>query len=162
MSADWIPFFTAVAGAAAALAGLIIVSIATSVDRMVAIPAMTSRAGAGIALLVAVTLVALAGLVPEQSVTLFGVEALVVSLGALAFAVDSLVRLVRARDENAAAREPWLKAGISVVPALALTVGSVLVLSGHPAGLALIVSGVLLSFVSSVVNAWVVLVEIRR
>ena len=123
MSADWMPFFTAVAGAAAALAGLIIVSIATSVDRMVAIRGMTSRAGSGIALLVAVTLVALAGLVPEQSVTLFGVEALVFSLGALAFAVDSLVRLVRARDQNASAREPWLKGGISVVPALALAVG---------------------------------------
>src|SRR6188768_1608507 len=96
MSEEWVPFFTAVAGAGAALAGLIIVSIATSVDRMIEIRAMTSRAAAAISLLVVVTLVALAGLIPSQSIRLFGVEALVVALGGLVFAADSLIRLLRA------------------------------------------------------------------
>ena len=162
MSEEWVPFFTAVAGAGAALAGLIIVSIATSVDRMIEIRAMTSRAAAAISLLVVVTLVALAGLIPSQSIRLFGVEALVVALGGLVFAADSLVRLLRAHKEYPAVLDPWLKGGLGLIPGLALVIGAVLLIAGDAAGLGWIAVGILLSFVSSVVNAWVVLVEIRR
>ena len=162
MSEEWIPFFTAVAGAAAALAGLIIVSVASSVDRMIEIRAMASRAGSAIALLVVVTVIALAGLIPGQGDLLFGIEALVVALAGLAFAVDSLVRLVRARDDYGTGLDPWLKGGLGVLPGVALVIGAALIAAGQGAGLGWIAVGILLSFMSSVVNAWVVLVEIRR
>ena len=162
MSEEWIPFFTAVAGAGAALAGLIIVSVASSVDRMIEIRAMTSRAGSAIALLVVVTLIGLAGLIPAQSEPLFGIESLVIGLAGLAFAIDSLVRLVRARDDYGSALDPWLKGGLGVVPGLALVIGAALIVADQEAGFGWLAVGILLSFVSSVVNAWVVLVEIRR
>jgi len=162
MSEEWIPFFTAVAGAGAALAGLIIVSVATSVDRMIEIRAMTSRAGSAIALLVVVTLIGLAGLIPAQGEVLFGIESLVVGLAGLAFAVDSLVRLVRARDDYDRALDPWLKGGLGLIPGLALVIGAAMIVVGLDSGVGWIAVGILLSFISSVVNAWIVLVEIRR
>jgi hypothetical protein len=126
MSEDWIPFFSAVAGAGAALAGLIIVSVASSVDQMVKIRAMTSRAGVAIAVLVVVTLIGLARLIPAQGRHLFAIEALVLGLGGLAFAVDSMVRLLRARSHYRSAIDPWLKGGLAVLPCVALVVGALL------------------------------------
>ena len=73
MLEGWSEFFVAAAGAAAALAGLIIVAMSVSIDDVVKIPGMTSRAATAIAMLVLVTAVALAGLIPSQSDQAFGV-----------------------------------------------------------------------------------------
>ncbi|HLU63515.1 MAG TPA: hypothetical protein VKY66_03195 [Protaetiibacter sp.] len=154
-------FFVATAGAAAALAGLIIVALSVSVDAIVRMPAMPARAGTAIALLVVATLISLAGLIPEQSQLAFGVEVAVLALAALCFAVLALVRTVRGHGEFTVASAA-VRGGLALVPAVLFLVGGVLVMAGEAAALPVLGIGMLLAIAVSVTTAWVVLVEIRR
>lgn len=167
MLEDWSEFFVAAAGASAALAGLIIVAMSVSIERLIEIPGMTSRAASAISLLVAGTLISLAGLIPHQGPVAFGVEALVLGLASLAFTVDSLVRLIRAsrlvrESRPQAFGEAIVKGSIGVVPSLLFVAGAVMIMAGLEAGLGLVAAGVLASFAVAVIDGWVMLVEIRR
>jgi len=159
--AEWSEFFVAAAGASAALAGLIIVAMSVSVDQMIAIPSMTSRAAAAIAVLIVATVGSLAGLMPGQGLVALGVEVLVLGLGALGFTVYSAVRVMRARG-GATLAQALLKSLLGVLPAAAFTVAAVLLMLGSAGGLRWLAAGIVFAIVVSVVNAWVVLVEIRR
>jgi modulator of FtsH protease len=158
MLADWSDFFVASAGASAALGGLIIVAISVSVGEMIAIPGMTSRAATSIALLVLVAVVSLAGLIPHQPVLYFGLEAALSGAVCLGFAVNTFVRLAPANSPG----RTLAKGTPLAVPALLVTLGGLVIAAGAEAGLGLLAAGVLLAVAAAVVDAWVVLVEIRR
>ncbi len=81
MLSEWTDFFVASAGAAAALAGLIIVAVSGDVDRVIAIPGMASRAGVAIALLVMSTLIALGALIPRIPALGYGTLVVFTGLG---------------------------------------------------------------------------------
>jgi modulator of FtsH protease len=153
-------FFVATAGASAALAGLVIVALSVSVDRVIAIPGMSSRAAAAIGLLVAATVIALAGLI-DQPDAWFGVETIVAGLAALWLAVDSMVRVVRARA-GASLTSALLRTGIAVVPALLFAIAGVAVLVGGAAASVILGLGSILAIIVAVIDTWVVLVEIKR
>ena len=76
MPEGWSEFFLASAGAAAALAGLIIIAMTTNIRTILSIPAMPSRAGATIASLVLIVVCTAAGLIPGQAIELLGGEVL--------------------------------------------------------------------------------------
>lgn len=154
-------FFVAAAGAAAALAGLIIVALSVSVDAIIRMPGMTSRAATAIALLVATTVTSLAGLIPGQPAWAFGVEALIAGLAAVGFALVSTVKVVRGHGQFSVG-SALLRSGISLVPALLLVVGALLAFATSDATMPVLGIGMLLSIAISVTTAWVVLVEIRR
>lgn len=158
MLADWSDFFVAAAGASAALAGLIIVAVSASVTEMIAIPGMTSRAGTSIALLVLGTVVSLAGLIPHQTPLFFGLEVVAFGAVCLGFAINTIVQLARTNRVS----RTLSKSAPLVIPALLVVIGGVVVAAGGEDGLGLIAAGVLLAVAAAVVDAWVVLVEIRR
>lgn len=156
--ADWSDLFVAAAGASAALAGLIIVAMSVNIEVIVKYPTLPSRAGATIALLVLVTLASIVGLVPGIPVTWTGWAVVAFSLGGLAFCLESSVRMFRDRE----AKAPLYKSAVLVIPALAFLVGGGMLVAGDVAGLYFVVVGMLLAFIGTIVNAWVLLVEIRR
>ena len=156
----WSEFFVAGAGASAALAGLIIVAMSVNVDLIITIPGMTSRAAAAIALLVISTIALLAGLIP-QGLLAYGIEVLVLGAAALFFAVDSMVKVLRARGE-ASLGQAVTKTVVGVIPGAALLVGGAVLAAGSPEGAIGVAVGTLGAIAVSVINAWVVLVEIKR
>ena len=158
---DWSEFFVAAAGAAAALAGLIIVAMTVGVDQMIKIPGMVSRGATAIALLIAATIVGLAGLIPGQTATAMGIEVLVIGACALAFAVDSAVRVIHGR-QGTSLFDAAVKSLIAVLPGVAYVVGAGILIAGSVTGLYAVALGIALSVVVAVINAWVMLVEIRR
>ena len=153
-------FFVATAGASAALAGLVIVALSVSVDRVIAIPGMSSRAAAAIGLLVAATVIALAGLI-DQPDAWFGVETIVIGLGALWFAVNSMIRVLGARA-GSSVPSALLRTGIAVIPALLFTIAGVLVLIQGSGAAVILGLGAILAIIVAVIDTWVVLVEIKR
>lgn len=159
--ADWAPFFTAAAGASAALAGLIIVAMSVGVDQMITIPGMTSRAAAAIALLIGATVISLAGLLPVQGDLALGIEVVVLGGIALWFTIDSAVKVIRGRD-TAPLIEAMIKSGIGILPALAFVVGGIVLVAGSGEGIWWVAGGIAGAITVSVLNAWVVLVEIKR
>ena len=159
--ADWGGFFAASAGAAAGLTGLIIVAMSVNIGTIIGIPGMTSRAGATIATLVLAVVASIAALVPGQPLWLYGVEVLVFGAVAAVFAGDSAVRVVAAASRGSRG-VGVLKSAVVIAQVLPYLVGGALLIAGDAGGLGWIAAGVMLVFVGSVLNAWVLLVEVRR
>lgn len=155
--AEWSDLFVAVAGASAALAGLIIVAMSVNIEVIVQYPSLPSRAGATISVLVLSTVVAVLGLIPSIPAPWLGGATVVFALLCLGLAVDSTVRLV-----SSDARAGILKGAVLIVPVLGFVIGGAILVAGVLAGLYVVVAGMLLGFVGTVLNAWVLLVEIRR
>ncbi len=158
---QWNDLFVAAAGAAAALAGLIIVAMSVNVQVIISIPSMTSRAGATIALLVLSAVVSICALIPEQPVPVLGAEVLAASAATLVLVVDSALRIVRFGAGGSRA-SGLVKGGVAIAPVLLFLIGGGVLAADAPAGLYWVAAGIAAVFIASVLNAWVLLVEILR
>lgn len=158
---EWHELFTASAGASAALVGLIIVAMSVNIEVIVKYAALPSRAAATISALTLVVVVSIAALIPKLPDVAFGLIAGVLGLVALAFSIDSAVRIVR--DSAApSALAMVAKSSVGIIDSLPFVVGGVLLCFGNGSGVFWVAAGILLVFIGSILNAWVLLVEIRR
>ncbi len=166
----WHDLFVASAGAAAALAGLIIVAMSVNIKQIIAIKSMPSRAGTSIASLVLIVVVSIGGLIPVQATWALGLQTTVFALIALGFAIDSTVRNASEGRTPGAQTQPRPLSNViangtlSIAQVLPFVVGGVVLMlgGGTDAGLSRIAAGILFVFIGAVVNAWVLLVEILR
>jgi hypothetical protein len=155
----WHDFFVAEAGAAAALAGLLFVAVSINIERILATPTLTTRAGGALSLLANVLVVATVGLIPDQSAAAFGVELLVIS----GFAWAGTLIAYLHRGLPAEFRGYHIQAFITLQCALApFLIGGVTLLLAGGSGFYWVAAGVALSFVVALGHAWVLLVEILR
>lgn len=158
---DWHELFVAAAGAAAALAGLLIVAMSVTMDRILADRTLPSRAGATIAAMALVLVVGLAGLVPAQGPVALGVEALIaglLTLGVCALMTQRMFTDPRWRRPVSNA----LRSAIITIPALLVAIGGLCLALGAGAGIGWMAGGMIAAFAGAMVNAWVLLVEIQR
>ncbi len=155
----WADFSVGMAGAAAALAGLLFVAVSINIEAVLG--GSTSRAAEALILLATPIFLALAILVPEQPGTALGIELIVVAV----VSGTALAWLVRpARRSPYQPRSSWV--GTSVLPAVAVFGGSLLggvgLLTESLGGLYWIPLAVAFGLLGGLTNAWVLLVEIRR
>jgi modulator of FtsH protease len=152
----WDNFFVAEAGAAAALAGLLFVSISINLTRILEFPSLPPRAAEALVVLLAVLVLSLLALVPGQSPSILGAEVSV--LGLLLWMGLTLTLARGGRPRHRAV----LRVLINQLPPLMFLVAGVMLCSGHPAGLYWLVPATLLAIAAGVVGAWVLLIEILR
>jgi modulator of FtsH protease len=158
---SWHDFAAATAGSAGALAGLIIVAVSVNVKQIIAGSALPSRAGATIAAIALILVSALAMLVPQQSAVSLGLELVAFAVVALAFQVDVAIRMLRSHDGPSLSRTiPTLILGIGQFTGV--VVGGAMLISGNSDGLFHVAAGFIAIFIVSIVNAWVLMVEILR
>jgi hypothetical protein len=156
----WADFGVAAAGATAALTGLVVVAISVNIKEILALPAVVPRAGATIAGLVVGVLASLAFLIPRQTLLAFGVEALVVTAIAVIIEANSL--RAHLRDPERPIGEKLQTTLLSVLQFAPLLVGGVLMAGGNPIGVLLIAVGIATTVIASMVNTWILLIEILR
>jgi len=156
----WHDMFVAMAGAAAALTGLIFVAVSINLERVLKYPALPQRAVETLSIMIGLLVLSVFVLIPGQSLAALGVELLVLGVVLGGGLLMARIRLPRAGGEPLT----WTVTPVVVILAATLpTVAagiSVLVQGGG--GLYWLVAALILGFVGSVVNAWILLVEIHR
>jgi hypothetical protein len=160
--ADWRDFFGAAASAAAALAGLIFVALSVNIARILEFEHLPARAAGAIGALILILTTGLAALAPQPP-TLLGGE--VLALTAMAW----WLQIASARSSGLATRkyqrpahEHIIEIATGQLQMAPFAIGAVMLVLGDGWGMAWLAGGCVAVFVLSVVNAWVLLVEILR
>jgi hypothetical protein len=155
----WHDFFMGTIGAAAALTGLLFVAISINLDEVLKHPQLPGRAAGTLGILVSVLVVSGFALAPGQ-----GNHALGIEIGVIGAVVA--VQAVWVSHGKGTPAEPtfWMIEHLAtlLLPSTALIVGGVSLIAGAGGGLYWVFAAVLLAFVSASINAWVLLVEIKR
>ncbi len=160
LAGGWGEFGVAMAGAAAALAGLVMVVVSVNIREILALEGLSARAATAVGSLVFVVVAAGASLVPGQSLPVLGGEILAATVLAALLHIHSQRRNFTLTDRPLSERVSHL---IAVPVQLApLVVGAILLLTGDPGGLYWVAAGVVLTIIGSMVDAWVLMVEILR
>lgn len=157
----WSDFAAGMAGAAAALAGLLFVAVSINIQTILAGHGIARRAAQALILLALPVFLSLVLLVPGQSDVALGIELLAISAVVVpAFGVLATPG-ARAPEQP---RASWL--GTNVVPsaivALAPAVAAIGLFTESLGGLYWLPVAVALALAAGLVNAWVLLVEILR
>ncbi|HSS31719.1 MAG TPA: hypothetical protein VLL27_00375 [Solirubrobacterales bacterium] len=157
---EWRDLFVAVAGASAALTGLLFVAVSINLERILKFEGLPERALETLLFLVSVLLVSIVGLIPGQSHLALGLELLFVSL----VTTVVILRLPTIRTGEADVERSWVIArwAVRLAATLPFVVGAVSVLAECGGGLYWVVAGILFAIIAAVASAWVLLVEILR
>lgn len=159
--AGWHDVLIAASAAAATLAGLILAAMSVNIESIIKLPYLPARAGSAIGSLIYVLVVTVAALIPNETPVGLGILVLVVLLGSIAIHVDVIIRQLQIRPRQGFNRL-WSKVALSVGQIAPFIVSGILLIQGSLAGMDWLLIGAIAVFVGSVVNAWVLLVEIRR
>jgi modulator of FtsH protease len=159
---QWNAFFAGELSAAAALAGLLFVSVSVNQARILSLGRMADRGIEALVMLLLVVVVASLPLIPGQTFRLLGFEVLAVSLAVLV----GLTPLQQAYlNQSEAIHRPrsavmvWTN---RVTMSVFVVAGLVLSWRGDDIGVYILPAAILLSFAAVGANAWVLLIEINR
>lgn len=158
---EWSDLFVAVAGASAALAGLLFVAVSINLDRIIGEAGLPDRALETVLLLLLVLLVSIVGLIPGQSNGALGTELLFVSL-AVALIVLRLPTVGAASDFTPPRSWLWTRWALRLTGTAPFAVGALSLLLEAGGGLYWVAAGVVFAITGAIANAWVLLVEILR
>jgi modulator of FtsH protease len=158
--AEWTDFAVAVSGAAAALAGLLVVSISINVREIASDRSLPPRAGAALVMLVAPLVAAVCVLIPSQSQDALGME--LVGVGVVVGALLTAFSWPRPSPQRtfvswALGQLLWVV--LVVVPLLLAGIG---LLADGLGGLYWLPVTVVAGVIGGLLQAWVLLIEILR
>lgn len=160
----WGEFAVAAAGATGALAGLVIVAISVNVTRIAASKPLVAGAAGTIASLVHGVVASLLVLIPEQSRAALATELLVSTLIAAAFYVRAIAIDVGAYRRRDGMTAPILAMviALSIVQYAPFLIACGMLFADLATGLFAVAGGVILLVAVSMLNAWLLLIEVVR
>jgi hypothetical protein len=157
----WTDFGVATAGAAAALAGLLVVAVSINLERILQFPGLPHRAAQTLILFALPLVVALLLVVPGQPDAALAWELLVTGLVVGTFMLVTDARVPLSEQENWATRL-FSRTSPPIVSCGCLAVAGATLLAEAGGGLYWVVPAVLAAIIFGLINAWVLLVEILR
>jgi modulator of FtsH protease len=161
-SEAWATFFSTAAEAAATLAGLVIVAVSVNIQPILKYKHLPTRGAATVSSLILILISAIAGLIPQSSAC-FGAELVVFGFGGWTFQVRSSRHDVEAgRLYNRPRWESRTKVIYGQIQILPFIIAGVLLLAGNGSGLYWMAGGIIAIFIFSLMNTWILLVEILR
>jgi len=155
----WHDFFVGTIGAAAALTGLLFVAISINLEQILKYPQLPGRAAGTLGILVSALVVSGIALTPGQGRHALGIE--IAAVGAI---VAAQAVWVSHGNERPGEPASWRIEHLAtlLLPSVTLIVGGVSLIAGEGGGFYWVFAAILLAFVSASINAWVLLVEIKR
>ena len=159
---DWVDFYVAEVGAAAALAGLLVVAISINIAKIMSFPALPGRAAQTLIMIGGSLVVASLALLPGQPLPAFGAEIVVVALVNIVIGIRQTSSVRRLADKSDPLLWIVLPVASAMLVALPMLVGGLMLIVGRDYALYWVAIGIILSFVVTLQNGWVLLVEILR
>ena len=156
----WSEFNVAMAGATAALAGLVIVAASVNIGDIIKEASLTARLAAGISGLVLALIGSAIGLIPDVGALPYGVAMVLLALAAAVFQVQAARRIFENRHPANQLR--WVKAAVGFIAPLAYLIGGGLLAAGSIDGLVWFAAGSMIAIVAALLVSWIVLVEVLR
>ncbi|MBV9992227.1 MAG: hypothetical protein JOZ72_13165 [Alphaproteobacteria bacterium] len=158
---EWTDFFAAEVGASAALAGLVIVAISINLAKIISYPWLPGRAAETLVAPTGVLVTSSYMLVPHQPAQQLSVE--LVATGLVMWLVPMVIQLRTVLGASKLPRRSMaVRCVLTQVSALPIVVSGIFVWTGAPDAIAWMVPGIIASLIATVINAWVLLVEILR
>ncbi len=159
----WHDFFVAAVGAAGALGGLLLAAVSVNIEKIIAYPALPPR--------VAQTLIAIGGalvvssvlLYPGMTAGVFGWFAAVVGVVITLSGLSEIPIVRRTLPTHAISPARAVVAVLLIeMVGIPMLIGGILEILGVPAGTYIIATAVVLSYITTPTNGWVLLIEILR
>ncbi len=164
MEADpvaWSELAAAIVVASVAFAGFIVVALSINVDGILALGGVPQVALQGLVMLTALSISAILLLVPGTSTSVLGAELLV--LGLVLMLTIGLLALRAYRQSPPHLQIHRISGGVLLgLPGLMMCLAGVSLLAGGGGGLYWLVPAWVVGIVAGVLNAWVLLVEVKR
>jgi hypothetical protein len=157
---QWHDMFVAVAGASAALTGLLFVAVSINLKEILEMDGLPARAVETLSIMTGVLVMSIFVLAPGQSRQVLGAEILALGVLGGGFFLVKRLRMSRKKEDPLL----WYLAPllILVAPTVPMIAGGISLLAGGGGGLYWLIAAIVLGFVGSVFNAWILLVEIHR
>jgi len=158
---NWSNYFLATGGAAAALAGLIFVGVSLNLKQILSVNHLPGRALGSLILLINILLVSTFCLIPGQTLSQLGGDILIPVLITYTITLRNDIVMYRVLEQQY--RGYFFQNLIATqVAMLPYFVACALLLAKSTEGFYWLVAAVTCSFVKSMLDAWVLLVEINR
>jgi hypothetical protein len=158
---QWSNYFVVTAGGAAALAGLIFVSVSLNLKTILSLKHLPGRALGSLILLINILLTGSFCLVPGQSLFWLGCE--ILALTALIWIVNTRMDVIMYSNVDAQYQPHYLQnlvfTQLAILPYIA---AGIFLLNNSSIGFYCLIPGISFSFIKSLVDSWVLLVEINR
>jgi modulator of FtsH protease len=157
---QWSPFFGAEVGASAALAGFVIVAISINISRILSHPVLPGRAAETLVAPMGVLIASTYALVPIHEATSLGIELLCV--GIAMWLMPAIIQWRTTRAPDYPNRAIVVRIVLTQASSLPVIASGILILAHDPDALYWLVPGITFSLITTVINAWVLLIEILR
>ena len=158
----WQAFYSATAESAATLAGLVMVAVSVNVQKIIAHKHLPARAFGTICGLMLALVMALLGLIP-QTLRAYSVEIDIAGAVSWVLFVITAFQVIAGHIRTGRPRhETVIGSALGLSQVLPVTVGAAMLSLGHVEGLYWVAATMAAALVVSVINAWVLLVEILR
>lgn len=158
---QWSDYFVTTAGGAAALAGLIFVSVSLNLKKILSLKHLPGRALGSLILLTNILLIGSFCLVPGQSVFWLGCE--ISSLALVVWVANTRMDIKMYRGVERHYQPHYLQnLFFSQVAILPFAAAGIFLLNNSQTGFYFLIPGITFSFIKALVDSWVLLVEINR
>ena len=159
---EWHDLFVATAGASAALTGLIFVGVSINLSKILSLPTVPERALLALVFLLTILILSILMLIPNQPLIVIGIEVTILGVILWAVTIKTDLYVYKKTDKDFFNKYYFRNVILNQVTVILNVVGGIVLCCGNANGFYWLIAGFIFSIIKSIIDSWVLLVEINR